>query len=380
MSAGPPSSVRSLPPRRGVDLPVPARLPLLVLAFVALALGTAAGLARTGVAVTATGAALQGWHAVLMVCGFFGTLISLERAVAHARLWAYAAPLLSVTASLLLLSGAPVPAAALAFSGAALVLTAVSALMAATHRASYTLTLAIGAAAWLAGNLLWWQTGSVAPALSWWAAFLVLTIAGERLELSRLRPPSPAAARLFALLVAGWLAAAAAATVSGAPGWRALGAVIAATGVWLVVNDIARYTIRGKGVTRYMAVCLLSGYGWLMLAGAVLVLAAEPTAGFAWDASLHALMLGFVFSMVFAHAPVILPAVTRLPVAFHAGFYLPLALLHASLALRIAGDLSAQMAWRQWGAAANAVTLLLFVAAVAAGVLRGRSASASSRS
>jgi hypothetical protein len=208
----------------------------------------------------------------------------------------------------------------------------------------------------------------------------VLTIAGERLELSRLRPPSPAAARLFALLVAGWLAAAAAATVSGAPGWRALGAVIAATGVWLVVNDIARYTIRGKGVTRYMAVCLLSGYGWLMLAGAVLVLAAEPTAGFAWDASLHALMLGFVFSMVFAHAPVILPAVTRLPVAFHAGFYLPLALLHASLALRIAGDLSAQMAWRQWGAAANAVTLLLFVAAVAAGVLRGRSASASSRS
>jgi len=33
------------------------------------------------------------WHGALMASAFFGTLISLERAVALGRLWAYAAPL-----------------------------------------------------------------------------------------------------------------------------------------------------------------------------------------------------------------------------------------------------------------------------------------------
>jgi hypothetical protein len=315
---------------------------------------------------------------VLMVCGFFGTLISLERAVAHARLWAYAAPVLGALGSVLLAVSGGV-AAGTAYSAAALVLTSVSTLMYARHRAAYTLTLAIASAAWLAGNLAWLATGAIAAAVPWWAAFLVLTIAGERLELARLRPPSAAASRAFGALVVGWLAGAAAVSLAGDAGWRALGLVTVLTGAWLAANDIARHTIRGKGLTRYMAICLLSGYGWLAVAGAVLALAPLPAAGFAWDAAMHALMLGFVFSMVFAHAPVILPAVTRAPVAFHAGFYLPLGLLHASLALRVVGDLWAQMTWRQWGAAANAVTLLLFVAAVLTGIVRGRSASASSR-
>jgi hypothetical protein len=364
--------------RQPVGLPVPARLPLLVLAFVALALGTLAGLARTGVAVTSWGSERVLEHAPLMVCGFFGTLISLERAVAHARLWAYCAPLLAVAATVLLLASTGAAAAA-TYAGAALVLTGVSILMYWRHRAAHTLTLVVGSGAWLAGNLAWLLTGAIAPAVSWWAAFLVLTIAGERLELARLRPPSVVATRMFGALVVGWLGAAAAATVTGEAGWRLLGVVIVLTGAWLMVNDIARYTIRGKGLTRYMAICLLSGYGWLVLSGVVLALAPQPIAGFAWDASLHALMLGFVFAMVFAHAPVILPAVTRVPVAFHRGFYLPLALLHTSLAVRIAGDMASQIAWRQWGAAGNAITLLLFVAAVATGVVLGRSASASSR-
>ncbi len=37
--------------------------------------------------------------------------------------------------------------------------------------------------------------------LQWWLAFLVLTIAGERLELSRFLPPSLSARQAFALLL-----------------------------------------------------------------------------------------------------------------------------------------------------------------------------------
>ncbi|HVL57784.1 MAG TPA: hypothetical protein VM491_14885, partial [Burkholderiaceae bacterium] len=249
------------------------------------------------------------------------------------------------------------------------------------------LTLAIAAGAWLAGNAVWVATWSLAAATPWWAAFLVLTIAGERLELTRLRPASPRARRAFVLLIAGWLAAPAALTAAalGAlpvppeSGWRALGAIAVATAAWGLTNDIARHTIRGQGLTRYIAVCLLSGYGWLAASGAIWLTASHPGAGLSADAALHPLMLGFVFSMVFAHAPVILPAVTTVPIVFHRGLYLPLAGLHLSLTVRIGGGVAGDAALRAAGAAANAVTVALFVAAVAAGVALARSASASSR-
>ena len=43
--------------------------------------------------------------------------------------------------------------------------------------------------------------------------------------------------------------------------------------------------------------------------------------------------------MIFGHAPIILPAVTGLRVRYSAVAYVPLALLHFSLLLRIAADL-----------------------------------------
>ena len=71
----------------------------------------------------------------------------------------------------------------------------------------------------------------------------------------------------------------------------------------------------------------------------------------AWDAGLHAVMLGFVFSMVFGHAPIIVPAVTRAAVPYHWSFYLPLALLHLSLVLIVGFRLAGMAEWRQAGAA-----------------------------
>ena len=96
------------------DLPPRARLPLLALGFVALLTGVFAGLARLGVAVDAKAASLAGFHGPLMVAGFFGVVISLERAVAAARLWAYAAPLACGLAGIAIFVGEPSVAAGLA--------------------------------------------------------------------------------------------------------------------------------------------------------------------------------------------------------------------------------------------------------------------------
>ena len=69
------------------------------------------------------------------------------------------------------------------------------------------------------------------------------------------------------------------------------------------------------------------------------VLAQFFSAGPTYDAMLHTIFLGFVFSMIFAHAPIILPTITGLALPFQNIFYLHAALLHLSLMLRVAGDL-----------------------------------------
>ena len=346
-----------------VDLPPALRAPLLALGFASLVLGTAAGLARLAWEVPA--GALAAVHGPLMVCGFFGTVISLERAVALAQRWAYLGPLAAGAGGLALILGAPlaVAQALLALGSAVLLAGSVSVFL--RQRALFTFTLAAGAGCWLAGNLLWLAGQSVFAVVPWWAGFLVLTIAGERLELSRFLPPSPPARRVFVAVLAGL-------TFGMAFQAQVFGAALLALALWLARQDIARRTVKDKGLTRFIAVCLLSGYAWLLLAGAILLGAGLVPGSAAYDAALHALMLGFVFSMVFGHAPVIFPAVLRVAVPYHPVFYAPLALLHLSLVVRLAGDLAGLADWRSMGGALNALALLAFILNTIAAVIRGK--------
>jgi hypothetical protein len=81
-----------------------------------------------------------------------------------------------------------------------------------------------------------------------------------------------------------------------------------------------------------------------------------------YDALLHAVFVGFVMSMIFGHAPIIFPAILGVPINFQPAFYIQLALLHLSLALRIVSDLAGWSAGRQWGGLLNEVAILLFLA------------------
>ena len=117
------------------------------------------------------------------------------------------------------------------------------------------------------GNLRWWREGATA-AVSAWLAFLVLTIAGERLELSRFVPMPRASRVVFGVItILLLLSAVAAGIYPEALKVYALALLLLAG--WLLRYDIARRTVRGKGLTRYMAVCLLSGYLWLGVAAAL---------------------------------------------------------------------------------------------------------------
>jgi hypothetical protein len=354
------------------DLPVPARVPLLALGFLSLAAGVAAGLLRLGWGVPLPAALDPGMHGPLMIAGFFGTVISLERAVALARLWAYGGPLAAGLAGAAAAFGAPALVPASLFALASALLAAGSLVVLARQPAVHMVCLALGAASWLAGNLLWLAGLSLVTVVPWWIGFLVLTIAGERLELSRFLPPAPLARKLFVAIVAAAIAGACAAIGAPRAGTMLLGAALLALAAWLLKQDIARRTARQQGLTRFIAVCLLSGYFWLGLAGAIALAAGGLVPGTAaYDAALHAVMLGFVFSMVFGHAPVIFPAVLKVAVPYSPAFYGALVLLHVSLVVRVTGDFAASHAWRATGGMLNAIALAAFIVGTVAAVIRG---------
>jgi hypothetical protein len=262
------------------------RLPLLLLPLAAVSLlsGLLAGLIRIGWALPTPSADLILLHGPLMVAGFFGTLIGLERAVALQKAWVYGAPVL------------------VGFGG---------------------LTLAVG--------------GPVA-------------LAEEAIVLGSL---------IYLVAVAQWET----------PAWHMLGAALVCLTFWLARHDLARRTVHGRGVARFSAICLLSGYVWLGLAGLVAIASADPAGGFAYDATLHAVFLGFVFAMVFGHAPIILPAVLRIAVPFRRAFYAPLGLLHVGLVLRIFGDLLTWEPGRLWGGMIDVLAILGFAGTVATAAL-----------
>jgi hypothetical protein len=315
--------------------------------------------------------AAAGGHGTLMISAFLGTVISLERAVALARGWGYLAPAAAGLGGLALLAGAPVALPRVLSIAAATLLVAASIEVLRRLVAPFTIVLAIGALCWLVGNLAWLGVGSIAAAVPFWLAFLVLTIAGERLELTCFLPTPAAAQQLFFVIVAAILAGAATSFWNQDAGLALFAAGLLALALWLLRYDLARRNVRQQGLTRFIAVCLLSGYGWLALAGALGV-AGGFLPGHPWrDATLHAVGLGFVFSMIFGHAPIIFPAVVRVKIPYSPAFYLPLLVLHASLALRIFGGLGDLFPLRREGGLINAIALLLFIATMIASVVRG---------
>lgn len=352
------------------DLAPWQRLPMLVLGFASLLLGLLAGEARLGWDVPLPRPELLALHGPLMVSGFLGTLIGLERAVAIGRRLFYIGPAASASGAVLLIAGGPIAAGAALFSIGALGLMASTYLAYRLQPALHTLTLLLGAGAWLVGNVFWLAGAEIYQFVPWWAGFLILTIAGERLELSRLLNISSAEQRLFALLVVLMLASLAALSKQLPLARDALALLLLALTLWLVRNDIARRTIYSHGLTRFMAVCLLSGYGWLAVSALIGLFSDGIFAGTAYDATLHAVFLGFVFSMVFGHAPVILPSVTRLAVPYHPFFYAHWGLLQLSLLMRVAAP-----GWPEahpLAAALNGIAILLFMVNTVSAVVRGR--------
>lgn len=340
--------------------------------MVSLIVGTLAGLARMAIDMPSLVQSQVGAHGALMVAAFFGTVISLERAVALRRRWPYLAPVSAALGGIALLAGSAPWWPPLLFVLASTLLVMANGLIFFRQRALFTFTLCLGASGWLVGNAVWLSGASIAAAIPFWMLFLTLTIAGERLELTRFLPPHPVAQRLFIVILAVTGLAAVTTGVSPQLGEHLLAGGLLGLALWLLRYDIVRKTVRQSGLTRFIAGALLSGYVWLAI-GALLGLDGAFSLGHPWrDAALHSIFLGFVFSMVIGHAPIIFPTILRVRMTYHPFFYLPLALLHLSLLLRLAANLGSLSELRQLSGIANAAALLTFVLTTGGTILSGR--------
>ncbi len=322
------------------------RFPLLGAGLLALLAAVWGGLIRMGFQWPALQPGWVGSHAPLLLAAFLGTLIGVERAAALAPrdgsqggLALYSAPALTALGGLALLLGATGPAGWL-FTLGGVAFVALHGVMLRREMAPHTALMALGALSFLGANLLWQLGRPVAQAVPAWMAFLVLTIAAERLELGRLLRLGPAKRAVFLLAAVLVAAGALWAVFDLASGYRLMGLGLLALALWLLAYDLARRTLRAEGVTRFIAASLLSGYGWLALSGVLALLYGGQAAGLLYDALIHSLFLGFIFSMIFGHAPIIFPALSRRPAAYRPAFYLHLALLHASLLWRVGADLA----------------------------------------
>lgn len=339
-------------------------------AVFALLAGLDAGLLLLGLDAPVTTERLPDVHGMLLVLGFVGTLISLERATALARPYSFIAPALLGAGAVLLVTD-PVPlivAKWMLVAGAAGFVLLYIPLWRRQYDAAL-LTQLLGAGLALAGALIWTGQDTLTRVIPWLIGFVVLTIAAERVELARITMGPGAGIRLLfhAWAVTGALVVGLVLPDAGA---MLLGLALLSLAGWLIVHDVARRTIRATGVTRYMAACILAGYVWLGVAAVVLLLG-QPTGQAAYDAVIHAVFLGYTFSMIMAHATTILPAVLRIRLPYRPAFWVPAALLQVALIVRVwFGDgLGMPVAWQTGGVLGVAALLLFFATAATSALL-----------
>ncbi len=297
------------------------------------------------------------FHGLLFVTGFFAGLISLERVVAINKFWGYFPPLFFILGSFLILFNKGNLPLILFISGNIIfLLIYIEILRKHFHFSLFILLL--GAISLFISNLLIFKFYLNKLSLLY-ISFFVLTISGERLELSKIQRID-IMHNLFIIL--NFLLFLSAILSPFYPVFfRISGILLILSSLWLFNYDIAVKTLKMKGLRRYMAVGIILSYFWLLVAGILFLIYGFKGSGFIYDIELHSIFLGFVFSMVFAHAPIIFPTITGKELKYSSLFYLHLILLHLSLLIRLFGDILHNIFIRKHAILLNAISLLFFL-------------------
>ncbi|MCB4756615.1 MAG: hypothetical protein LHV69_06235 [Elusimicrobia bacterium] len=356
------------------------RVSMLLLGMFALMAAVWGGLVRIGWHFFELRPGLPGVHGPLVVCGFLGTLFSLERAISLRRVEGYLVPFLIGLGSMVLFidpSSRLSPFLVTAGSVGFLVICLANLWL---KFNLFTSLITMGSLIWLAGICIWLARWPVFNVYLWWMSFVLFTLVGQRLELAqRIRltaPPLKYLAFFVGIVLFGQILMAVGHIMSPDNmdiyidaivdprlklGMRVAGIGTILTALWLLKYDAAWSTMKNGGVAGYSATCLISGTLWLGVSGLLSFFFAGLVSGVRYDALLHAFFVGFVFFVVFAHGPIIF--VSSLGLRFpNVKILLAEAfLLHVTLALRVGGDLFRCSPAKKIGGLSNALVITAFL-------------------
>jgi hypothetical protein len=328
---------------------------LLFFAIINLLIGLLSGLGRLGWSVPFPETFAH--HGAIMVGGFLGTLISLEKVIPLKKPILFIGPLLSACSLPAFYLG-HFKLAMIFLIAASIFFVLVYMLYLLNNYNVYLVLAVTGAVCWGIGNVLLLSEKFYPSAFPWWMGFLLFTIVSERLELSKFLPVSKRQKyfliAFLILFITGVL------LPFHGIGIYLSGMALVFTGIWLMLFDVVKLTIKKEGLVRFTAIALLVGYIFLIITGVFLI--GMPDAILGYDIMVHTFFIGFVFAMIFAHGPIILPGVLGLIVKpYHPLFYLPLTALFLSLFMRITANVMLiPFSWRAISGWITAGSILIY--------------------
>jgi hypothetical protein len=334
-------------------------LPIVVMAMFCLLSGLWSGLTRIGWDVAVL--PLTAHHGAIMVGGFLGTLIALEKIIPLKRKLLYSIPVLNALSVVFFFTDQPrIGIYALIISSAALLL--VFLYFFPPRRSIICVLMSLGAICWLIGNILLLTKRFYPLAFPWWTAFALFIIVAERLEIMTALPVRDTDKKVFIGILLSFVVGAFC-SFHGA-GNVTCGIILVGISLWLLGNDLIGIDIKKDNMPKYVAIGLLTGYIALLFTGIFFFVLSDRWLNY--DVIVHTFFIGFVFSMIFAHGPMILPGIMGISAnPFHKILYVWLALLQVSWLVRIFADFALEMETRKISGLLSAAAILGYFVTIA---------------
>lgn len=328
----------------------------MLFAFANLLIGMTAGLIRIGWSFPMNSVAIH--HGAIMVGGFLGTLILLEKVLPLKKKILLALPVVNGLSIVMIIPEFYHVGQILLLTGAVSLLVVFILYFRKQPGDLSIMFMIAGACCQIIGHVLLITNQFYPLAFPWWMGFILFVIVGERVELSKFLPVTPRNKYLLVLFLVVFLIGIV--LPFHGPGKYFSGISLISIALWLLRHDVISIAIKKQGLTRFSATALMTGCLLLLLTGVFLI--SLPDLPFAYDAIVHTFFLGFGFSMIFAHGPIILPGVLGLNVKpYHSLLYIPFAAMILSLILRLLGDtMFLPYIIRQWSGWLSAGSILTY--------------------
>jgi hypothetical protein len=335
------------------------RVPFLLLAILCLVAGLLSGLSRIGWNIGSFPGTSS--HGALMVGSFLGTLISLEKIIPLKKKWLYLIPGINASSILLFLINQSRAATAI-LTATSLSLSIVFGFYFLRHRSTVYLMMLVGAVCWLIGNIFLFTDSFYPLAFPWWVAFILLIIVAERIELMKLLPVSGNQKAYLAAFLVAFIVG----ILFSFHGWGSIlcGSSLMLISIWLLRHDVISVNMKKTKLPKFVATALLIGYVALFLTGFFFIALSDQW--LTYDAIVHTFFIGFTFSMIFAHGPIILPGVLGISkTPFGRILYVWLFVLHASWIMRTFADVAIDLEIRKFSGLISAAAIVGYFATVA---------------